>query len=146
MGDSLPQHWAKHGMWRVMGGGDPLAHQKAPPSHGRAETEIVPLKEFRFWSSPCGTAETIPTRNHEVAHPWPSHPWPVKDLALLWLWHRPAAAAPIRPLAWEPPSAPVAALKRQKTKKKKKKKRRVPGLSPPLLQQSFQFKGHKLPC
>ena len=27
------------------------------------------------------------------------------DLALLWLWHRPAATAPIRPLAWEPPYA-----------------------------------------
>ena len=25
------------------------------------------------------------------------------DLALLWLWHRPAATAPIRPLVWEPP-------------------------------------------
>ena len=27
----------------------------------------------------------------------------VKDLALLWLWHRPAAAAPIHPLAWKLP-------------------------------------------
>ena len=27
------------------------------------------------------------------------------DLALLWLWCRPAATAPIRPLAWEPPYA-----------------------------------------
>ena len=27
------------------------------------------------------------------------------DLVLLWLWHRPMAAAPIRPLAWEPPYA-----------------------------------------
>ena len=25
------------------------------------------------------------------------------DLALLWLWHRPAAVAPIQPLAWELP-------------------------------------------
>ena len=24
------------------------------------------------------------------------------DLVLLWLWHGPAAIAPIRPLAWEP--------------------------------------------
>ena len=39
------------------------------------------------------------------------------DLALLWLWCRPAAAALIRPLAWEPPYATGAALKRQKTKK-----------------------------
>ena len=47
------------------------------------------------------------------------------DLALLWLWHRPAATAPIRPLAWEPPYAVRAAqemAKRPKKKKKKKKK------------------------
>ena len=42
------------------------------------------------------------------------------DLALLWLWCRLAAAALIRPLAWETPHAAGAALKRQKTKKKKK--------------------------
>ena len=47
------------------------------------------------------------------------------DLALLWLWGRPVATAPIRHLAWEPPYIAGAALKkdkRQKTKKKKKKK------------------------
>ena len=37
---------------------------------------------------------------------------------LLWLWHRLAATALIRPLAWEPPYAVGAALKRQKTKNK----------------------------
>ena len=41
----------------------------------------------------------------------------VKDLALLW--HRPAATAPIGPLAWELPYAMHAALKNQKKKKKK---------------------------
>ena len=46
------------------------------------------------------------------------------DLALLWLWCRPAAVAPIRPLAWEPPYAAGVALKRQKTKKKKQNKQR----------------------
>ena len=35
------------------------------------------------------------------------------DLALLWLWRRPAATALIRPLAWEPPYALGVALKRQ---------------------------------
>ena len=34
------------------------------------------------------------------------------------LWHRLAAVAMIRPLAWEPPYAASAALKRQKKKKK----------------------------
>ena len=45
------------------------------------------------------------------------------DLALLWLWCRPVARAPIRPLAWEPPYAMGVALKRQKDQKKGKKKR-----------------------
>ena len=47
------------------------------------------------------------------------------DLALLWLWLRPAATAPFRSLAWEPPYASGASLKRQKKKKKKKKKRKI---------------------
>ena len=40
------------------------------------------------------------------------------DLALLWLWHRLVATAPIKPLAWEPPYATGAALKKTKDKKK----------------------------
>ena len=46
------------------------------------------------------------------------------DLALLWLWRRPKAAALIRPLAWELPYAMGVALKRQKDKKRKKRKRK----------------------
>ena len=38
------------------------------------------------------------------------------DTALLWLWHRPAATALIRPLAWEPPCAAGAALEKAKYK------------------------------
>ena len=41
------------------------------------------------------------------------------DPALIWLCCRPAATAPIRPLAWERPYASDAALKRPKRKKKK---------------------------
>ena len=37
----------------------------------------------------------------------------VKGPVLLWLWRRQAAAAQIRPLAWEPPYAAVTALKSQ---------------------------------
>ena len=37
------------------------------------------------------------------------------DPAWLWLW--PAATAPIRPLAWEPPYVVGSALQRQKDKK-----------------------------
>ena len=43
------------------------------------------------------------------------------DLVLLWLWHRLVVTALIRPLAWEPPYAAGAALKKTKKKKKKKK-------------------------
>ena len=38
------------------------------------------------------------------------------DPELMWLWHRPVAKAPIRPLAWEPSCAVGAAM--EKTKKK----------------------------
>ena len=43
------------------------------------------------------------------------------DLVLLWLWRRPAATALIQPLAWEPPCAAGAALKKIRQKKEKKK-------------------------
>ena len=42
------------------------------------------------------------------------------DPVLLWLWHRPVATAPIRPLAWEPPHAARAAQEMAKRQKKKK--------------------------
>ena len=42
------------------------------------------------------------------------------DLVWLWLWHRLAAVALIRPLAWEPPYAAGVALKRQKQKQTRK--------------------------
>ena len=45
---------------------------------------------------------------------------PALDLALLWLWYRVAAVAPIQPLAWELPYAAGAALKSKKKKKKVK--------------------------
>jgi len=48
------------------------------------------------------------------------------DPALLWLWRRLAAMAPIRPLAWEHPCAAGAAqeMAKKERKEKKKKKRR----------------------
>ena len=42
----------------------------------------------------------------------------ILDPTFLWLWCRPVATTPIGPLAWEPPCASGAALKRQKDKKK----------------------------
>ena len=50
------------------------------------------------------------------------------DLALLWLRRRPAAAAPIRALAWEPPYAAGAVLKQQQQKKIRKKFERELGI------------------
>ena len=46
------------------------------------------------------------------------------DPALLCLWRRPEATAPIRLLAWEPPYAMGRALEKAKRPKKEKKKRR----------------------
>ena len=61
------------------------------------------------------------------------------DPVLLWLWCRPAAVAPIPPLAWEPPYAMGAALKAKKKKKRKKlnlkKKKKELG--------TFVFKGDR---
>ena len=42
---------------------------------------------------------------------------PSSHLAWLWLWHTPAAAAPIHPLAWEHLYAMGAALKSRKKRK-----------------------------
>ena len=69
-----------------------------------------------------------PTRNHEVAGSLPALAQWVNDNgiavscgvgrrwgsdpALLWLWRRLAATAPVRLLSWEPPYAAAAALKR----------------------------------
>ena len=46
------------------------------------------------------------------------------DLALLWLWRRSAAPAPIRPLAWEPPCVAGVPLEKAKGQKKKKKEKK----------------------
>ena len=61
---------------------------------------------------------TNPTKNYEVSGSVPGLAQWVKDPVWLWLWCRPAATAPIRPLAWEPPYALGAAL--EKTNKQKR--------------------------
>ena len=76
-------------------------------------------------SSHRGTAETNPTRNHEVVGSIPGLNQWVKDPVLLWLWYMPAAIAPIQPLAWEPPHAMDADLKKEPKNKIKLGKKKV---------------------
>ena len=73
-------------------------------------------KKIEAGSSHHGSGETNSTRSHEVAVSIPGLAQWVGDLAWLWLWRRPGAAAPIRPLAWEPPRAKGMALKKKKKK------------------------------
>ena len=63
--------------------------------------------------------ETNPTSIYEDTGSIPGLSQCVKDPALLWLWCRLAAVAPIGPLAWEPPYATGAALKRHTHTQKK---------------------------
>ena len=56
------------------------------------------------------------------------------DPALLWLWCRLAATAPIRPLAWEPPYAAGSGPRKAKRQKQNKTKVPLKDVSRPLHQ------------
>ena len=64
--------------------------------------KLLALKEIELWRSRCGSVVMNLASIREDTGLIPDLAQWVMDLALLWLWHRPAAAAVIRPLAWEP--------------------------------------------
>ena len=72
-------------------------------------------------SSHCGAAETNPTRNHEVADSIPGLAQWVKDLTLLWPWHRQQ-----QQLRLDPQPGSLHMLQVRTWKHKGKKKFRLP--------------------
>ena len=100
---------------------------------GGSMKSVQVLGKWKPGSSHCDSVVTNPTGIHEDMASIPGLTQWVKDLAvavscgvghrrdsdprLLWLWYRPAASAPIQPLAWEPPYAEGGVLKRKKKKK-----------------------------
>ena len=72
----------------------------------RAEGQKSPHGELG-----CGTVEMNPTSLHEDVGLIPSLAQCLKDPVLPWLWYRLAAAALVRPLAWELPYVSHAVLK-----------------------------------
>ena len=74
-------------------------------------TVLLGVAKTENRSSRHGSAVTNLTSIHEDTDLIPGLDQRVKDPALLWLWCRLAATAPIRPLAWKLPHAMGMVLK-----------------------------------
>ena len=79
-----------------------------------AQRKWIQLGTMRFWVQSLATISGLGSSVAVSCGVGGRRSW---DLVLLWLWHRPAAIAPIRPLAWEPPYAMGVVLKRPPQKK-----------------------------
>ena len=77
--------------------------------------DVVHISKMEYWSSHCGSAVMNPTSIHENVDLILGPAQWLKGLALPWLWHRLAAAAPIQHLE----------CFTSRPKKKKEKKRHI---------------------
>ena len=76
---------------------------------------------MRLWVRPLASLSGL--RFRCCCELWCRSQMQLRSCIALWLWCRPGATALIRPLAWEPPYAVGAALKRPKKKQKTKTKK-----------------------
>ena len=81
-----------------------------------AHWKQIQLVSMRMWVQSLDSLSGLKIRHYYELWCGPVGRRRCSDLMLLWLWHRPAAAALIQTLAWELPYAMDAVLKSKKEK------------------------------